>query len=107
MLDTIILRKEVAELCNESRNWQLKRPEYRDMTIETFSEQMVSKYDYLHTNSFTLFTQCINGNLNMEQFKYMMNKLEEVNAGKDFDTVSQEIGQKLVDVYVKPLIEDK
>ena len=35
-----------------------------------------------------------------------MNKLEEVNSGKNYNTVSQEIGQKLVDVYVKPLISD-
>ena len=107
MLDTIIIRKEVIELCNESRYWQLKSPEYRDMTIEIFTGQMKSKYNYLYTNSSTLFEQCINGDLNIEQFKYMMIKLEEVNCGKDFNTASQEIGQKLVDVYVKPLIEDK
>ena len=76
------------------------------MSVETFTEKMTQKYEYLSTKSSTLFEQCIKGDLNMEQFKYMMNKLEEVNTGKDYNTVSQEIGQKLVDVYVKPLIGD-
>ena len=106
-IDTIKLRQEVNELFNESRNWQLKRPEYRDISIELFTEKMKLKYDYLNTNSSTLFEQCIKGELNMEQFKYMMNKLDEVNAGKDYNKASQEIGQKLVDIYVKPLIGEK
>ena len=106
-IDTIKLRQEVSELCNESRKWQLKRPEYRDISIELFTEQMKLNYEYLNTNSSTLFEQCIKGEINMEQFKYMMNKLDEVNSGKDYNTVSQEIGQKLVDVYVKPLIDEK
>ncbi len=106
-IDTIKLRKEVSDICNERYHWQLKRPDYRDMSVETFTEQMTQKYKYLSTKSSTLFEQCIKGDLNMEQFKYMMNKLEEVNTGKDYNTVSQEVGQKLVDVYVKPLIGDE
>ena len=106
-IDTIKLRQEVNELFNESRNWQLKRPEYHDISIELFTEKMKLKYDYLNTNSSTLFEQCIKGELNMEQFKYMMNKLDEVNAGKDYNKASQEVGQKLVDIYVKPLIGEK
>ena len=106
MVDTTIIRKEVSQLIDETNKWQSKRPEYRDISIETFTEQMKIKYEYLSTKSSTLFEQCIKGDLNMEQFKYMMNKLEEVNSGKDYNTASQEIGQKLVDVYVKPLIGD-
>ena len=105
-IDTVKLRQEVSDICNERYLWQLKRPDYRDMNIETFTEKMTQKYEYLNTKSSTLFEQCIKGDLNMEQFKYMMNKLEEVNSGKNYNTVSQEIGQKLVDVYVKPLISD-
>jgi len=107
MIDTIILRKEVEELSDETRKWQIKRIEYRDMSIETFIEQMKIKFEYLYTNSSTLFERCIKGDLNMEQFNYMVNMIEKVNAGKDYQAVSQEVGQKLVDIYVKPLIEDK
>jgi len=107
MVDTMKIRNEVTELCNESHHWKLKRPEYRDISIELFTEQMKLKYEYLNTNSSTLFEQCIKGEINMIQFKYMMNKLDEVNSGKDYNTVSQEVGQKLVDVYVKPMIGEK
>lgn len=107
MVDTIILRREVAELNDETRKWQSKRAEYRDMSIETFTEQMKMKFEYLFTNSSTLFERCIKGDLNMEQFNYMVNMIDKVNSGKDYQAVSQEVGQKLVDIYVKPLIEDK
>ena len=32
--------------------------------------------------------------------------IDKVNNGQDYQTASQEVGQKLVDVYVKPLIKD-
>ena len=107
MVDTIILRNEVSQLIEETHKWQLKRSEYRDMTIEIFTEQMKLKFDYLFTNSSTLFERCIKGDLNIDQFNYMISMIDKVNAGKDYQTVSQEVGQKLVDIYVKPLIEDK
>jgi len=105
MVDTIILRKEVKELNDETRKWQLKRHEYREMSIETFTEEMKIKYEYLYTNSSTLFERCVKGDLNMEEFNYMVNMIDKVNSGKDYQAVSQEVGQKLVDIYVKPLIE--
>ena len=107
MVDTIILRKEVKELNDETRKWQLKRPEYREMSIETFTEEMKIKYEYLYTNSSTLFERCVKGDLNMEEFNYMVNMIDKVNSGKDYQAVSQEVGQKLVDIYVKPLIGEK
>ena len=105
MVDTIILRKEVKELNDETRKWQLKRPEYREISIETFTEEMKIKYEYLYTNSSTLFERCVKGDLNMEEFNYMVNMIDKVNSGKEYQAVSQEVGQKLVDIYVKPLIE--
>ena len=107
MVDTLILRTEVTELINETRKWQVKRPEYSNISIDTFAEQMKIKFEYLYTNSSTLFERCVKGDLNMEQFNYMINMIDKVNSGKDYQSVSQEVGQKLVDIYVKPLIEDK
>ena len=107
MVETYIIRKEVSQLLDETRKWQSKRPEYRDMSIELFTEQMQSRFEYLFTNSSTLFERCIKGDLNMEQFNYMISMIDKVNSGKDYQTASTEVGQKLVDIYVKPLIEDK
>ena len=107
MVETSIIRKEVYQLIDETRKWQSKRAEYRDMTIETFTEQMKVKFEYLNTNSSTLFERCIQGDLNIQQFNYMITMIDKVNAGQDYQAASQEVGQKLVDVYVKPLIQDK
>ena len=99
MVETYIIRKEVSQLITETKNWQLKRPEYRDMSIEVFTEQMKAKFDYLYSNSNTLFERCIKGDLNLEQFNYMITMIDKVNNGQDYQAVSQEVGQKLVDVY--------
>ena len=107
MVDTVKIKSEVMELSNETRKWQMQNGEYRSMTKENFIEIMQNKYNYLYTNSSTLFERCVMGDLNMEQFNYMLKMLDEVKAGKDYQTVSQAVGQKLVDIYVKPLIEDK
>ena len=106
MVDTNIIRKEVSQLIDETHKWQSKRPEYRDISIETFTEEMKVKFEYLHVNSSTLFEGCVKGDLNLEQFNYMITMIDKVNNGQDYQTASQEVGQKLVDVYVKPLIKD-
>ena len=105
-MDVELLRKEVLELIQDKNKWIMKF-DYRDLNKEQFVDQMQSKYQYLYTNSSTLFNRCLEGDLNIEQFNYMLKMLEKVNAGKDFQQVSQEVGQKLVDIYVKPLIKDK
>lgn len=107
MVDTVKIKSEVLELSNETQKWQMQNGEYRAMIKETFIELMQPKFEYLYTNSKTLFERCIIGDLNMQQFNYILSMLDKVNAGKDYQAASQEIGQKFVDIYVKPLIEDK
>ena len=66
---------------------------------------MKEQFNSLYENSKTLFEKCISGDLNMNEFNYMLSMLDKVNAGNDFQAVSQEVGQKLVDIYVKPLLD--
>ena len=107
MTDAVKIKSEVLELSSETRKWQMQSGDYRNMTKETFIELMQPKFEYLYTNSKTLFERCIIGDLNMQQFNYILSMLDKVNAGKDYQSASQEIGQKFVDIYVKPLIENK
>lgn len=106
MLDTGKIRIEVLGLCEDTRKWHAKR-EYRDMNREEFSEAMKSKYEYLQTNSNTLFERCLLGDLNLQQLEYMLTMIERVNGGADYHSTSVEVGQKLVDVYVKPMLDKK
>ena len=97
------IREEVLGLMSDTRLWIAKRG-IKNISKEEFTAEMTMKYEYLHNNSSTLFNRCIAGDLNMEQFNYMLSMLEKLNEGKDYQKVSTEVGQKLVDIYVKPLI---
>lgn len=106
MLDTQKIKTEVTSLAADTRNWHSKR-EFKDMDKDQFVEAMKAKYEYLFTNSATLFERVMQGDLNMGQLEYMLSMIERVNGGADYHTASVAVGQKLVDVYVKPLIDKK
>ena len=92
------INEEVLNLMSDTRIWHSQR-DFKGLSREEFIDIMKTKYNYLHTNSSTLFDRCIAGDLNMDQFNYMI--------GKDYQQASTEVGQKLVDIYVSPLLNDK
>ena len=100
------IKDEVSYLMADTRLWHSQR-EFKGLDRSMFIELMKNKYNYLYTNSSTLFDRCIAGDLNIEQFNYMIDMLKKVNEGKDYQQASTEVGQKLVDIYVSPLINDK
>jgi hypothetical protein len=106
MLDTIKLKMEIDSLGADTRLWHSKR-DFRDMGREEFVEVMKVKHEYLFTNSATLFERVMQGDLNMQQLNYMLAMIDKVNGGADYHETSVEVGQKLVDVYVKPMLEKK
>ncbi len=106
MIDTIKLKSEVEALGADTRIWHAKR-DFKDMGREEFVEAMKIKYEYLFTNSATLFERVMQGDLNMQQLDYMLSMLDKVNRGADYHETSVEIGQKLVDIYVKPILDKK
>ena len=99
------IREEVIDLMTDTRSWIAKR-EITNISMDQFKAEMTLKYEYLYTNSSTLFERCILGDLNMDQFNYMISMLEKLNSGNDYQKVSTEVGQKLVDIYVKPLLNE-
>ena len=106
MVDTKLIRAEVSGLMSDTRIWSLKKTtDYTKVSKEQYIIDMQTKYNYLYMNSTTLFERCLAGVINMQQFEFMLSMLEKVNAGNDYQTVSQQVGQQLVDIYVKPLIE--
>jgi hypothetical protein len=106
MINPEQIRQEVLAIMADTRLWHSQR-EFKGLTKDQFIDQMKIKYEYLHSNSSTLFERCIAGDINMSQFNYMLSMLEKVKAGKDYEQVSVEVGQKLVDVYVKPMLNEK
>ncbi len=106
MLDIQKIKTEVYSLCDDTKNWLLNR-DYKSLNKDEFTERMKFKYEYLYSNSSTLFERCILGDLNTQQLEFMLQMIEKVNGGADYHTTSTEVGQRLVDVYVMPLIENK
>lgn len=98
MLDTIKIKQEATQLCNESYS--------RNISYDEFITQMQSKYNYLYTNSTTLFDRCVKGDINLQQLDFMLEMINKVNTGADYNTTSTLVGQRLVDIYVKPLIDN-
>ena len=106
MINTSKIKKEVLDLIFDINQWKYKN-DYLGYTQTEFSENMSKKYEYLYTNSKTLFERCILGNLKIEHLDYILSMIEKVNNGGDFKKISQEVGQKMVDFYVKPVLEKK
>jgi hypothetical protein len=106
MVDISKVREEVIKLINETNKWHSKR-EYRELNKNEFVEEMIRQFEYLYTNSKTLFEMTMQGDLNLQQLDYMLNMISKVNNGADYHSTSVQVGQKLVDTYVKPMLDKK
>lgn len=104
MLDTNQIKTEVLALMEDTRIWHSRR-DYVGYSKTEFNDAMAIKYEYLHNNSKTLFERCIQGDLNLEYLEYILGMIIKVNNGGDYNKVSQEVGQKMVDIYVKPMLD--
>lgn len=106
MLDIHKIKLEVNALGTDTQLWHSKQ-DFCNMEWSEFVEAMKLKYEYLFTNSATLFERVMQGDLNMQQFDYMLAMIDKVNKGADYHETSVEVGQKLVDIYVKPMLDKK
>jgi hypothetical protein len=108
MVDTQKIKTEVKGLCDDAQLWYYKYKNSNNIATAKieFKEEMKKKYEYLYTNSSTLFERCILGELNIQQLNYILSMIEKVNSGADYKTTSTEVGQHMVDIYVKPLLEN-
>lgn len=102
MPETNQIKNDVYNLLEDRSLWINTNNTIHD--LDRFVENMQTKYNYLYTNSKTLFERCIKGDLNLEQFEYMMQMLENVNKGADYNKTSIQVGQKLADIYINPII---
>ena len=97
----------LVDLSDNNNDGEIVNCEIVDSNYDEFTEVMKSKYEYLYSNSSTLFERSMKGDLNMQQLNFMLDMIEKVNAGADYQTTSTVVGQRLVNIYVKPLIDDK
>ena len=64
---------------------------------------MVKDYSYIKNNFASIFTQCITGHMDLNVIPYMINQAKEIQKNKlSNHDASVNVGQKLVDKFVKP-----
>ena len=78
------------------------------LSNEEFETAMASKFPYLAENAKTLFSKCCTGEIDDAKINYMIAMMRKVISGaKTEHDASVNIGQRLVDEYVMPLVKDK
>jgi hypothetical protein len=97
--------KEAKELQKKYKNFNDKSF-MKDATREEFNSAMEKEYSYLKNEIEIIFSQALNGTLDLTVFTYMISKAKDVKKHKitnhDADV---EVGQKLVDTFIKPHLD--
>ena len=78
------------------------------LSNEEFETAMAAQFPYLSEHAKTLFSKCCSGEMDDAKIAYMISMMRKVISGKKSEhDASVNIGQRLVDEYVMPLIKDK
>lgn len=108
------IRYDVNGLCEDVKIWKLQgqrilyeNDNRRKLSKCEFMEEMKIKYSYLFSKSETLFNKCFDNEINNEQLTFILSMLDKVNSGHDYHKTSTEVGQYMVDTFVKPHIPNK
>ena len=106
-MDYDIVFKQSKELLSDYKDYSNKK-NFKNHTYEKFECEMNEKYEYLKTNVKSIFDSCINGNMNLKVLIYMINQAKELkkNTISKHDA-SVNVGQVLVDTFVKPNLDKK
>ena len=100
LIDIKKLQKDCKDYTNKKK--------YGDLSQNEFEEKMVKEYSYIKNNFASIFTQCISGHMDLNVITYMINQAKEIQKNKISNhDASVNVGQKLVDTYIKPNLEKK
>tara|TARA_B100001057_G_scaffold217329_1_gene217558 strand:+ start:3555 stop:3983 length:429 start_codon:yes stop_codon:yes gene_type:complete len=105
MLDPDKVLSEVKLLKQKVSDFNKKTKTVHDR--EKFNSDMEKEHEYLFENCKTLFTKCLNNDIEMNRLTEMLNMMKQIKSGKkDKETVEKEIGEKLAKQYVQPLVDN-
>lgn len=72
-----------------------------------FEKKMEEKFNLMHKQQPSIFKMCIDGSMDIERLTYMINMVKKVKSNNISEhDASVEVGQRLVDEFVKPKIEE-
>ena len=80
----------------------------RKKNLEEFDKEIKIVYEDFYLKYPALFSKIIDGSLEKNQFNFMLNMMCKVKNDELSDhDASVQVGQVLVDKYVKPVLDDK
>ena len=88
---------------NKKFNQYQNKTKYQDMTHQDFTKEMEKDHPTLYSSMNFIFNRAVTGDLDPNVFSYMIKKAKEVQSNKtsNYDA-SKDVGQKLVDTFIKP-----
>jgi hypothetical protein len=99
--------KESKELLGDYKDYS-KKKSFKNHTYESFECEMNEKYEYLKNNIKSIFNSCIKGDMDLKVLIYMINQAKELKKNNISNhEASVNVGQILVDTYVKPNLDKK
>lgn len=105
MKDPKKILESVIFLMNSREEW-LSNKKYTDLNRNKFELLMQSKEGYLYEECPTLFKQCMEGSMEMDKLKYMLNMMEKVNKNESsYENVTKAVGERFAEEYINPLVK--
>ena len=106
MKDPDKIWEEANALKKDRYEWKMGL-NHKDCNREEFVQKMEKIYNYLKESSTTIFNNLIaEDNFDMDKLKYMLDMMRSMGEKQiSFEDASKEVGQRLADEFVKPLVD--
>jgi hypothetical protein len=96
---------EIKNLHNDCRDYKNKK-KFSELSQTEFEEKMINTYPNIKNNFSSIYTQCIDGHMDLSVIIYMINQAKSIQKNKISNhDASVNVGQKLVDKFIKPNID--
>ena len=74
---------------------------------EEFEKKMQERFNTIYKQQPSIFKMCVDGFMDIERLTYMINMVKKVKSNNMSEhDASVQVGQRLVDEFVKPKIEE-
>lgn len=94
---------EANSLMKKHREWE-EGKYMRGILIEDFTKEMMKLHPHIATSDL-IFTKCLNGEMDMNRLKEMLNYLRQIKRGKSKEDVDKKVGEVMANRYIKPVID--
>ena len=99
------LLAEIKTLHKKYQDFTNKK-KYTNLSQEEFTKEMEKEHYMIKNNFASIFIQCVNGQMDLNVITYMINQAKNIQKNKlSNHEASVNVGQKLVDTFIKPNLE--